>query len=85
MSAAQGQGQTAGEYIVHHLHHLQNQHQHGVVDFSVFNLDSIFWSLLLGVVGCFMLWRAAKSATSGAPGRFQAADRKSTRLNSSHT
>jgi len=45
----------------------------GVIDFSVYNLDSIFWSVLLGVVGCFLLWRAAKAATSGAPGRFQAA------------
>jgi len=73
MSAAQGQGQTAGEYIVHHLHHLQNQHQHGVVDFSVFNIDSIIYAIVLGVVGCFMLYRAAAKATSGVPGRFQAA------------
>ncbi|MBU3653541.1 MAG: F0F1 ATP synthase subunit A [Limnohabitans sp.] len=72
MSASEN-APTAGEYIGHHLTHLQNQKMAGVVDFSVFNLDSIFWSLLLGVVGCFMLWRAAKSATSGAPGRFQAA------------
>ena len=73
MSAAQGQGQTAGEYIVHHLHHLQNQHQHGVVDFSVFNIDSIIYAIVLGVVGCFVLYRAAAKATSGVPGRFQAA------------
>jgi F-type H+-transporting ATPase subunit a len=66
-------GPTAGEYIVHHLTHLQNQKPKGVLDFSVFNLDSIFWSTLLGIVGCFFLWRAAKSATSGVPGRFQAA------------
>jgi len=33
---------TAGEYIVHHLTHLQNQPMSGVIDFSVFNLDSIF-------------------------------------------
>ena len=73
MSAAQGQGPSAGEYIVHHLHHLQNQHQHGVVDFSVFNIDSIIYALVLGVVGCFLLYRAAANATSGVPGRFQAA------------
>ena len=73
MSAAQGQGPTAGEYIVHHLHHLQNQHQHGVVDFSVFNIDSIIYAIVLGVVGCFLLYRAAAQATSGVPGRFQAA------------
>ena len=66
-------GPSAGEYIVHHLTHLQNKEMSGIIDFSVYNLDSIFWSVLLGVVGCFMLWRAAKGATAGAPGRFQAA------------
>ncbi len=71
--AAEGKAQTAGEYIVHHLQHLQNHKQTAVVDFTVFNLDSIFWSVLLGVLGSFMLWRAAKKATSGVPGRFQAA------------
>ena len=71
--AAEGKAPTAGEYIVHHLQHLQNHKQTAVVDFTVFNLDSIFWSTLLGIVGCFFLWRAAKAATSGVPGRFQAA------------
>jgi F-type H+-transporting ATPase subunit a len=73
MAAAQGQGPTAGEYIVHHLQHLQNQKQTGVVDFSVFNLDSMFYAIALGIVGCFVLYRAASRATSGVPGRFQAA------------
>jgi F-type H+-transporting ATPase subunit a len=73
MAAAQGQGPTAGEYIVHHLQHLQNQKQMGVVDFAVFNLDSIFYATLLGIVGCYLLYRAAAKATSGVPGRFQAA------------
>ena len=71
--AAEGKAPTAGEYIVHHLQHLQNHKQTAVVDFTVFNLDSIFWATLLGIVGSFFLWRAAKSATSGVPGRFQAA------------
>jgi F-type H+-transporting ATPase subunit a len=70
--AAEGNAPTAGEYIVHHLQHLQNQKQSAVVDFSVFNLDSIFWATLLGVVGCYVLYRAAAKATSGVPGRFQA-------------
>jgi len=73
MAAAQGQGPTAGEYIVHHLQHLQNHKQTGVVDFSVFNVDSIFYAVLLGVVACYLLYRAAAKATSGVPGRFQAA------------
>ena len=66
-------GPTAGEYIVHHLTHLQNKPMAGVIDFSVYNLDSIFWSVLLGVVVSFFLWRAARGATAHAPGRFQAA------------
>jgi len=64
---------SAGEYINHHLHHAQSAQQHGLFDLSVVNLDSLFFSILLGVVGCFFLWRAAKAATSGVPGRFQAA------------
>ena len=64
---------TAGEYIVHHLTHLQNQPMQGVIDFSVFNLDSIFWGVALGLIGSLLLWSAARKATSGVPGRFQAA------------
>jgi len=64
---------SAGEYIGHHLKHLQNKEMSGVIDFSVFNIDSIFWGIFLGVVGSFLLWKAASKATSGVPGRFQAA------------
>ena len=70
--AAQGQGPTAGEYIVHHLQHLQNEKQSAVVDFSVVNFDSAFYATLLGVLACFFLWKAASRATAGVPGRFQA-------------
>ncbi len=66
-------GPTAGEYIIHHLTHLQNAKPKAVVDFSVFNFDSLFFSTLLGVVTCWVLWLAARKASSGVPGRFQAA------------
>ncbi|NPC59238.1 F0F1 ATP synthase subunit A [Caenimonas soli] len=66
-------GPTAGEYIIHHLTHLQNQKAKNVVDFSVFNFDSLFWAIGMGVVGCWLLWLAARKATWGVPGRFQAA------------
>jgi F-type H+-transporting ATPase subunit a len=66
-------GPTAGEYIVHHLTHLQNQKPRNVVDFSVFNFDSLSVGILVGVIGCWLLWLAARKATSGVPGRFQAA------------
>jgi F-type H+-transporting ATPase subunit a len=71
--AASGQGPTSGEYIVHHLTHWQNKAQTEVVDFAVFNIDTIIYSVVLGIIGCFLLWKAASKATSGVPGRFQAA------------
>jgi F-type H+-transporting ATPase subunit a len=68
---------NAGEYITHHLTHLTNRVQTGIADFStsqpVFKLDSLFWSIVLGVIGCFVLWRVASKVTSGRPGRMQAA------------
>jgi len=66
-------GPTAGEYIVHHLTFLQNRKPGNVVDFSVFNFDSLFWAVVLGAITCFFLWKAARKATAGVPGRFQAA------------
>jgi F-type H+-transporting ATPase subunit a len=66
-------GPTAGEYIIHHLTHLQNAKPKAVVYFSVFSFDSLFFSIVLGIVTCFLLWKAARKASSGVPGRFQAA------------
>lgn len=66
-------GPTSGEYIIHHLTHLQNHKASSVVDFSVFNFDSILFSIAMGVLGCWLLWLGARKATSGVPGRFQAA------------
>ncbi len=71
--AVEGKAMTAGDYISHHLVHLQSKKQESIIDFSVFNLDSIFFSVLLGIIGCYVLYRAARSATSGVPSRFQAA------------
>ena len=73
MAAEGHDAPTAGEYIVHHLTHLSTGKPKGLVDFSVLNFDSIIFSALIGVVGCFLLWKAARSVTSGVPGRFQAA------------
>jgi F-type H+-transporting ATPase subunit a len=71
--AAEHAGPTAGEYIGHHLTHLRTHEQTGIIDFSVFNIDSLFWSILMGVIGMFFLWRVARKVTSGVPGRIQAA------------
>lgn len=72
-NAAGHGGPTAGEYIVHHLTHWRNKELVGPFDLSVINLDSTVFTILLGVLGCFLLWKAARKATSGVPGRFQAA------------
>jgi F-type H+-transporting ATPase subunit a len=71
--AAESHALTAGEYIVHHLTHFSTGKPKGLVDFSVINFDSIVFSAVIGIVGCFLLWKAARAATSGVPGRFQAA------------
>ena len=73
MSASSGAPLTAGDYIGHHLVHLQNKKQMGLIDFGVVNLDTIFWSVTLGVIGMFVMWRVAKNIHSGVPGRMQAA------------
>ncbi|KPF60253.1 ATP synthase subunit A [beta proteobacterium AAP51] len=76
---AAAQAPTASEYIVHHLQHLQKDFafqsvkQTSIVDFSVFNLDSIVFASVLGMLALFLLWTGARRATSGVPGRWQAA------------
>ncbi|MDP5009316.1 MAG: F0F1 ATP synthase subunit A, partial [Glaciimonas sp.] len=63
---------SASDYIVHHLGHLSNGHQDKIVDFTLFNFDTIFWSIFAGVLGCSLMYLAARKATAGVPGRFQA-------------
>jgi F-type H+-transporting ATPase subunit a len=43
----------------------------GVVDFSVIHLDSVFFSVLLAVLFGGSFYIAARTATSGVPGKFQ--------------
>jgi len=62
---------TANEYIIHHLKHLQTSEQTTLVDWSVLHLDTLFYSLLLGFLGVWVMSRAAARATSGVPGHFQ--------------
>ena len=66
----------ATEYIVHHLTHLNSiggGKQAGLVDLSVYHLDTLFWSISLGLFAVLLLAWAARKATSGVPTRFQAA------------
>jgi F-type H+-transporting ATPase subunit a len=68
-------GPTSGEYIVHHLTHFNStgHAQQAVIDWSILNFDTLFFSIGLGVLILFFMIRAAGQATSGVPGRFQAA------------
>ncbi|MCL2886504.1 MAG: F0F1 ATP synthase subunit A [Betaproteobacteria bacterium] len=66
---------TAGEYIVHHLvqWNTSGHAQKDVIDFGIINIDTMIFSILMGVLGLFVMWRVARSVTSGVPGRMQAA------------
>ncbi|HMV53087.1 MAG TPA: F0F1 ATP synthase subunit A [Rhodocyclaceae bacterium] len=72
-AAAAEHAPTASEYIVHHLTHLKSAQQTSLVDWSVFHVDTLFWSVSLGLLAIFLFSRAASKATAGVPGRFQAA------------
>jgi F-type H+-transporting ATPase subunit a len=64
---------TSGEYIKHHLGHLRSSHQADIVDFSVINYDTIFWSVAMALITCLILWAVTRRVTSGVPSRFQGA------------
>lgn len=63
---------TASEYIIHHLGHLSTHHQDKIIDFSIINMDTVFWSVLMGVIGLIVMYSVARKATAGVPGRLQA-------------
>jgi F-type H+-transporting ATPase subunit a len=61
----------ATDYILHHQTFLSNKAPHGIVDFSVINYDTVFFSVLLGALFLGLFWTIARSATAGVPGRLQ--------------
>ena len=69
------ESQTSSEYVNHHLMHLNNvgETPKGLVDLSVLNIDTLFWSLSMGLLTIFLFWMAARKATSQVPGKFQCA------------
>ena len=73
--AAESSASPQAEYIQHHLVHYNNtgEKQSLIADFSVINYDTIFWSLLMGVIALFVMWLAARRASAGVPGRLQSA------------
>jgi F-type H+-transporting ATPase subunit a len=73
-------GQTSGEYIQHHLTNLQvckvesgewlwNQ---CAGNFWTFNVDTMGWSIFLGLVFVLLFGHAARKSSSGKPTKFQA-------------
>jgi F-type H+-transporting ATPase subunit a len=66
---------TASEYIVHHLTQLTNTgvRQTHIIDFSLINIDTMVFSLAMGLVALLIMMLVARRATSGVPGRLQAA------------
>jgi F-type H+-transporting ATPase subunit a len=55
------------EYITHHLTHFSVGH-----GFWTWNIDTMFMSILLGLVTILLFGSAARKATPGVPGKWQA-------------
>ena len=70
--AADAHAPTPSEYIVHHLTHFNGtgEAQKSIIDFSVVNWDTVFFSVLMACIAAALMLRAAKSIGSGVPGRF---------------
>jgi F-type H+-transporting ATPase subunit a len=72
-------GHGSGDYIQHHLQNLQVCRiddawvwNHCAGNPMTINVDSMFWSVLLGVVFIWVFRSAAKKSTTGKPSKFQA-------------
>ncbi len=81
MASEGGHGpQTSGEYIQHHLQNLQVCKDdagewvwnHCAGNPMAINVDSMFWSVLLGLVFVVSFRSVAKKTSADNPGRFQA-------------
>jgi len=67
---------TPGEYISHHLINYTQKSpdvQVNMIDFSFLNLDTLFFSILTGIIACAIMYMAARRMKVGVPTRFQAA------------
>ena len=60
-----GHGTSPTDYIVHHLTHLKVGE-----GFWTWHIDTLFMSSALALLVGFLLWRAARAATSGVPSKF---------------
>jgi len=71
LMSAEETGGGATDYILHHQTFLSNRSAHGIVDFSVINYDTVFFSVALGLVFLGLFWLVAHRATTGVPGGVQ--------------
>ena len=71
MAASEGGSGGLTEYIGHHLTHLTVNEGHGA--FWAFHLDSVFFTGVLALLFVIFFGIAARRATSGVPGKLQAA------------
>jgi F-type H+-transporting ATPase subunit a len=71
MSAAEHAAATgpanSTQYITHHLTHLKVGE-----GFWTFHVDTMFMSVLMGLLALGLFWMAARKATTGVPGKWQA-------------
>jgi F-type H+-transporting ATPase subunit a len=70
------QAHSTGDYIVHHLTNLKLDLQTMQIDpeakgFWVLNLDSVFFSVVLGILFSLLFWYGARRATSNVPRGWQ--------------
>ncbi len=77
--ASEGGGHTSGEYIQHHLQNLQVCRADGEWVWNhcagnpmAINVDSMFFSVLLGLIFVWLFRGVAKKASSSKPGKVQA-------------
>ncbi|MDJ0655270.1 MAG: F0F1 ATP synthase subunit A [Xanthomonadales bacterium] len=76
--------QTSGEYIIHHLQHLTfGRHPDGTwgfahgaeeaaaMGFMAIHVDTMFWSLFLGLIFAFIFRSVARRAEAGVPDGMQ--------------
>ena len=81
MAAEGGHGpQTSSEYISHHLQNLQVCKSetgewiwnHCAGNPMAINVDSMFWSIFLGLVFVFFFHKVARKSSTDKPGKWQA-------------
>ena len=84
--AAEEHTLTSSEYIQHHLTNMtygkspdgtwklaETAEEAKEMGFTAIHLDSMGWSIGLGIVFCLLFWMVAKAANAGIPSKFQAA------------